>query len=244
MRRIRANSPYSCDENAPILQIGRPRRIRAYQESVARSWFWRLSTGAELVYVEEEDGHLRGYEFKHNTKSPRAPAAWEKSHPGSSYAVVNRGTCLAFVLLWPDDFDSCITQREEVSVVEGEQSGRTRLARTGEDVTVVAAASGDLIRIEILDELPDFVAVEGDGVYPRKGLTQERGSIGGAQAMRGWQTRHDGVGLDKRWGGQHDPLGGQAPFQRLARNLVVFVPTEQGRNHDTGAACAARFRRE
>ena len=78
--------------------VAERRKILAYQESLAGSWFWRLRTGAELDYVEEEDGHLRGYEFKHNTKSPRAPAAWEKTYPGSSYAVVNRGTWLEFVL--------------------------------------------------------------------------------------------------------------------------------------------------
>jgi predicted AAA+ superfamily ATPase len=78
--------------------VAERRKILAYQESLASSWFWRLRTGAELDYVEEEDGHLRGYEFKHNTKSPRAPSAWEKAYPGSSYAVVNRGTWLEFVL--------------------------------------------------------------------------------------------------------------------------------------------------
>jgi predicted AAA+ superfamily ATPase len=78
--------------------VAERRKILAYQESLASSWFWRLRTGAELDYVEEEDGHLRGYEFKHTTKSPRAPAAWEKAYAGSSYAVVNRGTWLEFVL--------------------------------------------------------------------------------------------------------------------------------------------------
>jgi hypothetical protein len=69
-----------------------------YHESWASTWFWRLRTGAELHYVEEEDGKLRGYEFKYGNKTPRAPTAWETTYPGSSYTVINRTNWLDFVL--------------------------------------------------------------------------------------------------------------------------------------------------
>jgi hypothetical protein len=39
--------------------------------------------------------------FKPNEKTPCAPAAWEKTHPGASYAVVNRTSWLDFVLASP-----------------------------------------------------------------------------------------------------------------------------------------------
>jgi len=78
--------------------VAERRKLLAYQESLARSWFWRLRTGAELDYVEEEDGHLRGYEFKHGNKIPRPPAAWAETYPGSTYSLVNRETWLDFVV--------------------------------------------------------------------------------------------------------------------------------------------------
>jgi hypothetical protein len=74
------------------------RKLLAYEESLARSWFWRLRTGAELDYLEEADGRLRGYEFKYGPKLPRAPEAWLRTYPGSSYAVVNRDSWLDFLL--------------------------------------------------------------------------------------------------------------------------------------------------
>jgi predicted AAA+ superfamily ATPase len=77
--------------------VAERRKILAYRESLAQSWFWRLRTGAELDYLEEEDGKLHGYEFKYGEKKPRAPDAWEKTYPDSSYLVVNRNTWLDFV---------------------------------------------------------------------------------------------------------------------------------------------------
>jgi len=78
--------------------IAERKKMLEYHESWASTWFWRLRTGAELDYVEEEDGKLRGYEFKYGNKSPRAPAAWEATYPGSSYTVINRTNWLDFVL--------------------------------------------------------------------------------------------------------------------------------------------------
>jgi len=74
------------------------RKILEYRASYARTWFWRLRTGAELDYIEEEDGRLRGFEFKYGDKRPKAPAAWEGTYPGSTYAVINRENWLDFVL--------------------------------------------------------------------------------------------------------------------------------------------------
>jgi predicted AAA+ superfamily ATPase len=78
--------------------VAERRKILEYRASFAGSWFWRLRTGAELDYVEEEEGRLRGYELKHGDKKPRAPSAWNLSYPDSSYSVVNRETWIDFAL--------------------------------------------------------------------------------------------------------------------------------------------------
>lgn len=72
------------------------RKMLEYHGSYANSWFWRLRTGAEIDYVEEKDGVLRGYEFKYGSKVPREPSAWNQTYPGSTYRVVNRKNWIGF----------------------------------------------------------------------------------------------------------------------------------------------------
>jgi hypothetical protein len=97
MRRMRATWWFYT-----LMQHGSPliprRKMPAYQGSLARSWFWRLRTGAELDYLEEEGGRLRGYELKYGTKIPRSPEAWLRTYPGSSDSVISRDTWLDFLL--------------------------------------------------------------------------------------------------------------------------------------------------
>ncbi len=78
--------------------VAERRKALEYRGSLASSWFWRLRTGAELDYVEEEAGRLRGYEFKYGGKSPKAPASWGETYPASGFAFVNRDNWLNFVL--------------------------------------------------------------------------------------------------------------------------------------------------
>jgi len=78
--------------------VAERRKAMEYGGSFASSWFWRLRTGAELDYVEEEDGRMRGYEFKYGDKVPKAPSSWGETYPASSFMVVNRGNWLDFVL--------------------------------------------------------------------------------------------------------------------------------------------------
>lgn len=67
----------------------------------ANQYFWRLHTGSELDYVEENEGHLAGYEFKFGTKEPKAPAAWQKTYPQASFNLINRSSYLPFILEEP-----------------------------------------------------------------------------------------------------------------------------------------------
>ena len=71
---------------------------RSYEESHASRYFWRTHTGAELDYVEETEGTLYGFEFKFNTKSPKAPASWLYNYPLSQYTTVNIDNYQSFIL--------------------------------------------------------------------------------------------------------------------------------------------------
>ncbi|MFH2085525.1 MAG: ATP-binding protein [bacterium] len=60
-------------------------------------YFWRLSTGAEIDYVEEWGGKLVGYEFKRGRKFGKKPESWTKGYPEAKYMTVNRNNWLQFV---------------------------------------------------------------------------------------------------------------------------------------------------
>ena len=66
------------------------RKALSWNNSWASTWFWRLRTGAELDYVEEEDGRLHGYEFKYGRKSPRQPLSWMETYAEADYTIINR----------------------------------------------------------------------------------------------------------------------------------------------------------
>lgn len=70
----------------------------AYKQDYAASYFWRTYTGAELDYVEEKEGKLFGFEFKYGSKYAKAPGGWTSAYPGASYACINRGNYLDFIL--------------------------------------------------------------------------------------------------------------------------------------------------
>jgi predicted AAA+ superfamily ATPase len=64
----------------------------------ANRFFWRLTTGAELDYVEEYEAQLKGYEFKFNTKTPKAPTSWHETYPKATFTAINRENWLPFIL--------------------------------------------------------------------------------------------------------------------------------------------------
>lgn len=64
----------------------------------AESRYWRLRTGAEIDYVEERDGQLRGWEIKYSPKKQaKAPARWPEAYPGATWAQVDRSNYLEFL---------------------------------------------------------------------------------------------------------------------------------------------------
>lgn len=70
----------------------------AYTKTYASSYFWRTYTGAELDYVEEKEGKLRGFEFKYGIKISKMPKGWVIAYPGSKFLCVNRENYLHFIL--------------------------------------------------------------------------------------------------------------------------------------------------
>jgi predicted AAA+ superfamily ATPase len=75
------------------------RRKRATSLSTAASsYFWRLTSGAEIDYVEDSNGQVSGWEIK---LSPEAkanpPKRWIETYPGASWAKVDRSNYLEFV---------------------------------------------------------------------------------------------------------------------------------------------------
>ena len=69
----------------------------AYTKMHAQTYFWRTYAGAELDYIEEREGTLSGYEFKHGAKSAKCPATGIQTYHGSRYELINRTNCLDFV---------------------------------------------------------------------------------------------------------------------------------------------------
>ncbi len=73
-------------------------KLLAYTQNQASIYFWRTYTGAELDYVEEKNGELFGFEFKHGDKIGKAPNSWAEAYQNSKYKCINKDNYLNFVL--------------------------------------------------------------------------------------------------------------------------------------------------
>lgn len=69
----------------------------AYSGGHASAYFWRLSTGAEIDFVEEREGQYHGFEFKWGDKQAKSPASWQMGYPGASFTIINRNNYLSFI---------------------------------------------------------------------------------------------------------------------------------------------------
>ena len=71
-----------------------------YNSILASTYFWRMSTGAEIDYVEERDGMLYSFEFKWNPKKQaRVPQKFLDTYKNSEFEVVNRDNFLEKFLI-------------------------------------------------------------------------------------------------------------------------------------------------
>ena len=73
-------------------------KSQANRQERANRFFWRTYTGAELDYVEESGGTLRGFEFKWGTKAVKAPATWLDTYSEATFQHINRENYLEFIL--------------------------------------------------------------------------------------------------------------------------------------------------
>lgn len=69
----------------------------AYSGGYSSSYFWRLSTGAEIDFVEERNGQYYGYEFKWGDKQAKSPASWQVGYPDASFTTINKNNFLSFI---------------------------------------------------------------------------------------------------------------------------------------------------
>lgn len=72
-------------------------KYNTYQHKYSSSYFWRLHTGAEIDYVEENAGIMNGYELKWRKKESKCPEKWNKTYIGSTYTTVNQENYLSFI---------------------------------------------------------------------------------------------------------------------------------------------------
>ncbi|MFZ5822268.1 MAG: ATP-binding protein [Chloroflexota bacterium] len=70
----------------------------AYSNKSASTYFWRLSTGAEIDLVEETEGNYHGYEFKWGDKQAKPPASWQAGYVDSTFMTINRSNYLSFIM--------------------------------------------------------------------------------------------------------------------------------------------------
>ncbi len=76
----------------------RLKRLR-YERRRTREFYWRMVGGSEIDWVEEEEGELRGYEFKWNErKKVKPPKAWSERYKEASFEVINRENWWGFVV--------------------------------------------------------------------------------------------------------------------------------------------------
>lgn len=74
-------------------------KFQNYNQKNGKNYFWRTYDQQELDWLEEEDGMLRGYEFKWNeNRKAKIPTAFAKAYPDATFEVINKGNYLDFIV--------------------------------------------------------------------------------------------------------------------------------------------------
>jgi len=68
-----------------------------YSRHTVNSYFWRTYDKKEIDLVEEQMGHLSGYEIKWKNIPVKIPRDWKAGYPGADFSVINRENYLEFI---------------------------------------------------------------------------------------------------------------------------------------------------
>lgn len=73
-------------------------KFQNYTQKNTTNYFWRTYDQQELDWLEEENGNLKGFEFKWNEKrNAKIPTAFGKAYPEASFEVINKSNYLDFI---------------------------------------------------------------------------------------------------------------------------------------------------
>ncbi|KKP68188.1 MAG: AAA ATPase [Candidatus Roizmanbacteria bacterium GW2011_GWC2_35_12] len=70
----------------------------SYEQKMFSQYFWRLSSGAEIDMIEETEGKLYSFEFKHGKKFAKTPSSWTVGYPKATSSLINKGNWQEFVV--------------------------------------------------------------------------------------------------------------------------------------------------
>ena len=66
-------------------------------ERHADTYYWRTYDRKEIDLVEEQAGHLHGFEIKWSPKPLRAPGDWSNAYPDATFDVIHPQNYLEFI---------------------------------------------------------------------------------------------------------------------------------------------------
>ena len=71
----------------------------AFNNIMAKYYFWRTAQKQEIDFLEEKDGKLSAWEFKYNEKkaNSRCPLTFAHNYPGTSFKVITPKNYMDFV---------------------------------------------------------------------------------------------------------------------------------------------------
>lgn len=80
------------------LMVSERVKYNAYSGSFAQLYFWRTHDQKEIDLIEEQDGILKTFEFKWNTKAKsKQPKVFTESYPNSVYEIITPESFWSFV---------------------------------------------------------------------------------------------------------------------------------------------------
>jgi len=69
----------------------------SYNEIYASSYFWRTYTGAEVDYIEEQNGELAAFEIKYKKMKQKPPKAWVENY-GDNFNCIHLDNFWEFII--------------------------------------------------------------------------------------------------------------------------------------------------